>query len=50
MGSANHVGLFPEELGPWGEHLGDFPQAFTYLALVNAAYELNERLTKASAY
>jgi GH15 family glucan-1,4-alpha-glucosidase len=48
LGYANHVGLFAEELGPSGEHLGNFPQAFTHMALVSAAFELNRRLNRPS--
>ena len=29
LGYANHLGLYAEELGPRGEHLGQLPQAFT---------------------
>lgn len=44
LGYANHLGLYAEEIGLHGEQLGNFPQAFTHLGLISAAYFLDRAL------
>ncbi len=44
LGYANHLGLYAEETGHGGEAIGNFPQAFTHLALISAAFNLNRTL------
>ena len=44
LGYANHVGIFSEEIGISAEALGNTPQAFTHLALISSAYNLDRAL------
>ncbi len=44
LGYANHVGLYAEQTGLRGESLGNFPQAFTHLAVISAAFNLDRAL------
>ena len=44
LGYANHLGLYAEETGSCGEALGNFPQAFTHIALISAAFNLDRAL------
>ncbi|MCZ6529168.1 MAG: glycoside hydrolase family 15 protein [Chloroflexi bacterium] len=40
----NHAGLYAEETGLGGEALGNFPQAFTHMGLISAAFNLDRAL------
>jgi GH15 family glucan-1,4-alpha-glucosidase len=47
LGYANHLGLYAEQLGPGGEHLGNFPQALSHIGLIRAALDLDKKLNEA---
>ncbi len=44
LGYSNHLGLYAEQIGHQGQALGNFPQAFTHLALISAAFNLDRYL------
>ncbi|KAI0231113.1 hypothetical protein L0F63_007304 [Massospora cicadina] len=41
LGYGNHLSLYSEEVSLSGEALGNFPQAFTHIALISAAFNLD---------
>jgi len=47
LGYANHLGLYAEQTSSTGEALGNYPQAFTHLALISAAFNLDRTLNEA---
>jgi GH15 family glucan-1,4-alpha-glucosidase len=44
LGYASHLNLYAEQTSFQGEALGNFPQAFTHLALISAAFNLDRAL------
>ncbi|HEY5043272.1 MAG TPA: glycoside hydrolase family 15 protein [Verrucomicrobiae bacterium] len=48
LGYANHLGLYAEQLGHSGEHLGNFPQALSHIGLIRAALNLDQKLNEAN--
>ena len=48
--ASNHLGLLAEEIdAPSGDQLGNFPQAFSHLGLINAAARIDEALKRRNA-
>ena len=49
-GYANDLGLLAEEIDPsTGELLGNFPQAFSHIGMVNAAWAISEAEQRTAA-
>lgn len=42
----NHLGLYSEEIAVNGKFLGNFPQAFSHIALISCAYNLDRDLNR----
>lgn len=48
LGHANDLGLMSEQIAPeGGEMLGNFPQAFSHMSIINTAVQLQKALDKA---
>jgi GH15 family glucan-1,4-alpha-glucosidase len=47
LSMANHVGLYAEEISTTGQALGNFPQAFTHLALISACLAMDQAIDAA---
>ena len=47
LGYSNHLGLYAEQTSSSGEALGNFPQAFTHIGLISAAFNLDRTLGSA---
>jgi GH15 family glucan-1,4-alpha-glucosidase len=45
LGFSSPLGLYAEQTGRRGEALGNFPQAFTHLSLISAAFNLDRTLS-----
>ncbi|CAG8518853.1 3154_t:CDS:10, partial [Scutellospora calospora] len=46
IGYGNHLGLYSEEIANGGELLGNFPQAFTHISFISAAFNLDRVLNE----
>jgi GH15 family glucan-1,4-alpha-glucosidase len=46
IGYGNHLSLFSEEIAPGGELLGNFPQAFSHISIISAAFNLDRALNR----
>ncbi|RMF23018.1 MAG: glycoside hydrolase family 15 protein, partial [Bacteroidetes bacterium] len=45
LGHANHLGLFSEDVHPaTGSQWGNFPQTYSHVGLINAAYTIARKL------